>query len=109
MTGFAQFVDKGLDEKRLADARVAADQRHLAPARLRETPMLRQQVQFAALPEQGAARLGPGRLEQTFGVAGADNAPGGDRIGNTLQFMMAQLGEIEGGADEAPVSPSMTS
>src|SRR6266540_6602810 len=89
-------------EARLADARFARQQHHLALTLLGSLPVLEQQADLILATDKRRQACPVQRLEPALGSAFPDHAPRPYRNGKPLQDLQAELGELEQPANELP-------
>ena len=97
-----QLLTKGVQQPRLANARVACDQDHLAVAVLRPAPALQQHGQLVLTSDQWREALPMEGLEAAIGGAFALDPEGGDRLWETFDLGRAEVGQLEQTADQPP-------
>src|SRR5918992_556182 len=72
-------------DPRLADARLAREQHHLALALLGPLPAIDEEADLVLAPDQRRELLAVQRLEAAFGATFAFDAPRGQRLGEAPQ------------------------
>ena len=97
-----QLLAKGAQQPRLADARLARDQDHLAVAVLGPAPALQQHGQLVLTSDQRRHALPMECLEAAIGGAFALDYEGGDRLCKALDPRRTEVGQLEQTADQPP-------
>ena len=96
----AEALAQRPDHARLADPGLAREQHHLAVAVLGPGPALEQDAELVLAPDQRREMLAMQRLEAAFGATLALDPPGGERLGEALQPLRAEIGQLEQPADQ---------
>ena len=81
----AEALAQRPDQARLADARLAREQDHLAIAVLGPTPPLQQDAELVLAPDQRRQTLAMQRLEAALGATLAVDAPRRERLREAFQ------------------------
>ena len=76
------------------------EQHHLAVAVLGPGPALEQDAELVLAPDQRREMLAVQRLEAALGAALAFDPPGGERLGEALEALRAEIGQLEQPADQ---------
>jgi hypothetical protein len=97
-----QLLTKGVQQPRLANARFARDQDHLAVAVLGPAPAFQQHGQLVLTSDQRRHALPMEGLEAAIGGAFALDHEGGDRLCKALDPRRTKVGQLEQRADQPP-------
>ena len=89
-------------DARFADPGFAREQHHLPFATLRQLPAVKQQAELVLAPDQRGQAGRVHRLEAALGGADADHPPGPDWLGEALEMLRAEVGQLEQLAYEPP-------
>ena len=76
------------------------EQHHLALAVLGPGPALEQDAELVLAPDQRREPLAVQRLEAALGATLAFDPPGGERLGEALEALRAEVGQLEQPADQ---------
>ena len=96
----AEALAQRPDHARLADPRLAREQHHLAVAVLGPGPALEQDAELVLAPDQRRETLAVQRLEAALGATLAFDPPGRERLGEALEALRAEVGQLEQPADQ---------
>jgi hypothetical protein len=91
----AEALAQGPDHARLADPGLAGQQHHLAVAVPGPGPALEQDAELVLATDQRREVLTVQRLEAAFGTTLAFDPPGCERLGEALEPLWAEIGELE--------------
>ena len=97
-----QLLTKGVQQPRLANARLAGDQDHLTVAVLGPAPAIQQHGQLVLTTDQWRQALPMEGLEAAIGAAFALDPEGGDRLREPLDPGRTEVGQLEQRADQPP-------
>ena len=96
----AEALAQRPEHARLADPGLAREQHHLAVAVLGPGPALEQDAELVLAPDQRREMLAVQRLEAALGATLAFDPPGGERLGEALEALRAEVGQLEQPADQ---------
>src|ERR671919_1652790 len=91
----AEALAQRPDHPRLADARLAREQHHLAVAVLGPGPAFQENRQLLVAPDQRREPLAVQRLESALGAAFALDPESRERLGEALQAHGSEIGQLE--------------
>ena len=97
----ADAPEQGLDQPRLAHAGFGGEHDRLSLALPRQMPAVEQQAHFLRPADKGAEADGAGRRKTAGDRRFFQDAPGRDRLGKSLELMLAQTLVIEAAREQA--------